>query len=118
MPKLIENPTVIAAGGNKPKKIREYVGRVNDGTEALSIAHMESLPGWAETGQRPDFDEYTVVLEGSLQVVHEQGTLEVAAGQAIIARAGEWVQYSTPNGARYLAVCLPAFALGMGHRDQ
>lgn len=119
MPQLIEAPTQITAAGNKPKLIREYIGRVNSKTTAASIAHMQSPSGWVEPGQRPDFDEYTVVLKGTLRVEHEGGTIEVAAGQAVITRAGEWVRYSTPgsDGAEYIAVCLPAFSPETVHRD-
>lgn len=120
MPTLIATPTRIAAAGNKPKIIREHIGRVNSKTEGLSIAHMTSPAGWVEPGQRPEFDEYTVVLSGALHVRTEDGqTLVVQAGQAIIARAGEWVQYSTPgvDGADYIAVCHPAFAPQTVHRD-
>ena len=120
MPELIQSPKVIEAAGNKPKLIREYVGRINTGTAAVSVAHMTSPSGWVEPGQRPEFDEYTVVLRGVLQVDHEAGSLEVAAGQAVIARAGEWVRYSTPGseGADYVAVCLPAFSPDTVHRDE
>src|SRR5438067_56889 len=113
MPRLIERPTRIASAGNKPKLIDEFFGRVNSGTAAVSIARMQSPGGWVEPGQRPEFDEYTVVLRGTLQVKHEGGTLSVTAGQAVLARAGEWVQYSTPDpgGAEYVAVCLPAFSM-------
>jgi mannose-6-phosphate isomerase-like protein (cupin superfamily) len=119
MPILIAAPTQITAAGNKPKLIREYVGRVNSNTDALSIAHMSSPSGWVEPGQRPEFDEYTLVLKGSLRVEHESGTIDVKAGQAVIARAGEWVRYSTPgpDGADYVAVCHPAFSPGTVHRD-
>jgi mannose-6-phosphate isomerase-like protein (cupin superfamily) len=119
MPKLIESPTRIEAAGNKPKLIDEYVGRVNSGAEALSIAHMRSPGGWVEPGQTPEFDEHTVVLRGLLRVAHKDGTFDVRAGQAVIARAGEWVQYSTPTdeGAEYIAVCLPAFSPETVHRD-
>lgn len=119
MPTLIPSPTRVAAAGNKPKLIDEYVGRVNSGTEALSVAHMRSPGGWVEPGQRPEFDEFTVVLKGTLRVEHEGGAVEVAAGQAVIAHRGEWVRYSTPGdeGAEYIAVCLPAFAMGTVHRD-
>jgi mannose-6-phosphate isomerase-like protein (cupin superfamily) len=112
MPTFIEAPTVIAAAGNKPKTIEEYIGRVNSGTDAVSIARMRSPSGWAEPGQTPEFDEYTVVLKGMLQVESRAGTLEVRAGQAVIARRGEWVRYSSPgrDGAEYIAVCLPAFS--------
>jgi len=117
MLELIEKPTRIEAAGNKPKRIDEYVGRVNTDTERLSIAVMESPAGWREPGQRPEFDEYTVVLEGMVRVEHEGGVLEVGAGQAVLARAGEWVRYDTPEGARYVAVCLPAFSPQTVHRD-
>lgn len=119
MPQLVLKPTRIEAAGNKPKLIDEYIGRVNSGTSAVSVAHMRSPGGWQEPGQRPEFDEYTVVLRGTLRVEHEGGALEVQAGQAVIARAGEWVRYSTPGeeGAEYIAVCLPAFSPGTVHRD-
>jgi ethanolamine utilization protein EutQ (cupin superfamily) len=120
MPRLIEAPTRIAPAGNKPKIIDEYVGRVQSSDAPLSIAHMRSPPGWIEPGQRPAFDEWTVVLAGLLCVEHAGGTLEVRAGQAVHAQAGEWVRYSTPGeaGAEYLAVCLPAFSPGTVHRDE
>lgn len=119
MPQLIEQPTVIQAAGNKPKRIEEFIGRVNSGHESLSIARMVSPGGWVEPGQRPEFHEFTIVLRGKLVVEHEGGTLEVVAGQAIITRPGEWVRYSTPNrdGAEYVAVCLPAFSPATVHRD-
>jgi mannose-6-phosphate isomerase-like protein (cupin superfamily) len=119
MPTLIAAPTQITAAGNKPKLIREYVGRVNSQTSAVSVAHMQSPSGWVEPGQQPEFDEYTVVLKGMLRVEHRDGQLDVAAGQAVIAHAGEWVRYSTPgpDGAEYLAVCLPAFSPDTVHRD-
>ena len=119
MPTLIEKPTRITAAGNKPKLIDEIVGRVNTRTGAVSIAHMRSPSGWVEPGQTPEFDEYTYVLKGLLQVTHEGGSLDVRGGQAVIARKGEWVQYSTPgaDGAEYIAVCLPAFAPDTVHRD-
>ena len=119
MPTLIAGPKVIEAVGNKPKLIREYVGRVNSATEAVSIAHMQSPPGWIEPGQTPEFDEYTVVLKGMLRVTHRDGVIDVRAGQAVIAHRGEWVKYSTPaaDGAEYVAVCLPAFTPGSVHRD-
>lgn len=117
MPKLVERPTQIEAAGTKPKIIHEYVGRVNTGTADVSVAHMRSPPGWVEPGQRPEFDEYTVVLRGTLRVEHEGGTLEVREGQAVHTAPGEWVRYSTPEGAEYLAVCLPAFGLDTVHRD-
>jgi ethanolamine utilization protein EutQ (cupin superfamily) len=117
MPQLINSPSRVEAAGTKPKLIDEYVGRVNTGEERLSVAHMRSPAGWVEPGQRPEFDEYTVVLEGALHVEHDGGTLEVAAGQAVLVPAGEWVRYSTPEGASYIAVCLPAFAPETVHRD-
>jgi ethanolamine utilization protein EutQ (cupin superfamily) len=117
MPKLIESPSRVEAAGTKPKLIDEYVGRVNTGEERVSVAHMRSPAGWVEPGQRPDFDEYTVVLEGALHVEHEGGTLAVSAGQAVLVAGGEWVRYSTPDGASYIAVCLPAFAPDTVHRD-
>lgn len=119
MPELIEKPTRVAAAGEPPKTIEEYVGAVNTGTTALSMAYMRSPSGWREPGQRPDFDEYTLVVRGTLVVEHESGTLEVSAGQAVHARPGEWVRYSSPGpeGAEYVAVCLPAFSPGTVHRD-
>jgi quercetin dioxygenase-like cupin family protein len=119
MPRKIDAPTRIEAAGNKPKLIDEYVGRVNSKDGALSVAHMRSPGGWVEPGQRPEFDEYTVVLRGLLRVEHEGGALEIRAGQAVVANAGEWVRYSTPeaDGAEYVAVCLPAFSPGTVHRD-
>jgi ethanolamine utilization protein EutQ (cupin superfamily) len=117
MPQLIERPAQVEAAGSKPKIIREYIGRVNSQMEAISIAHMQSPAGWVEPGQRPEFDEYTVVLRGTLLVKHDQGVLEVHAGQAVTCRRGEWVQYSTPGGAEYIAVCLPAFSPETVHRD-
>jgi mannose-6-phosphate isomerase-like protein (cupin superfamily) len=119
MPTFIEAPTTIAAAGNKPKTIEEYIGRVNSGTGVVSVARMRSPSGWAEPGQTPEFDEYTVVLRGMLQVESRDGTLEVRAGQAVIAHAGEWVRYSSPgpDGAEYVAVCLPAFSPETVHRD-
>jgi len=119
MPTLIPTPTRITAAGNKPKLIEEFIGRVNSQELRLSIAHMRSPGGWTEPGQTPEFDEFTVVLKGALRVTHRGGALDVPAGQAVIAHAGEWVQYSTPHpdGAEYLAVCLPAFSLQTVHRD-
>ena len=120
MPVLIPQPTRIQSAGNKPKLIDEYVGRVTTGATALSIAHMRSPGGWIEPGQTPEFDEYTVVLRGRLCVESGDGPpLSVAAGQAVHTRAGEWVRYSTPepDGAEYIAVCLPAFSPGTVHRD-
>jgi mannose-6-phosphate isomerase-like protein (cupin superfamily) len=120
MPTLIPQPTEIKAAGNKPKLIREYIGRVNSKTEALSIAHMKSPSGWVEPGQTPEFDEYTLVLKGTLRVTHHEGFIDVNEGQAVITRQGEWVKYSTPGpeGAQYIAVCLPAFSPMTVHRDQ
>ena len=118
MPRLIEKPTRIQAAGTKPKLIDEYVGRVNSATSALSIAHMRSPAGWEEPGQTPEFDEYTVVLSGTLRVRSRAGDLEVRAGQAVIAAKGEWIQYSTPEGAEYIAVCLPAFSPETVHREE
>jgi mannose-6-phosphate isomerase-like protein (cupin superfamily) len=120
MPRLIEGPTQITAVGNKPKLIREYVGRVNSRTEETSVAHMVSPGGWVEPGQTPEFSEYTLVLKGMLQVESREGVLEVRAGQAVITAPGEWVRYSTPEaeGAEYVAVCLPAFSPGTVHRDE
>ncbi len=119
MPTLISAPTRVEAAGNKPKLIDEYVGRVNSRESAVSIAHMRSPGGWVEPGQTSDFDEYTVVLRGSLRVIHGDGVLDVKAGQAVIVRRGEWVRYETPEpeGAEYLAVCLPAFSMEIVHRD-
>ena len=119
MPRHIDKPTRITAAGNKPKLIDEYVGRVNSSTAALSIAHMRSPGGWSEPRQRPEFTEYTVVLAGMLRVEHDGGTLDVRAGQAVIAEPGEGVRYSTPQpeGAEYIAVCLPAFSPDTVHRE-
>ncbi len=117
MPTLIAQPTRIESAGNKPKLIEEYVGRVNSRDSGVSIAHMRSPAGWVESGQTPEFDEYTVVLKGVLRVTHRGGSLDVRAGQAVVAHRGEWVQYSTPEGAEYLAVCLPAFSPETVHRD-
>lgn len=119
MPVLISSPTVIEAPGTPPKQILEYIGRVNSSTESVSIAHMRSPSGWSEPGQRPEFDEFTLVLRGTLQVETESGVLHVEAGQAIHCRAGEWIRYSSPGaaGAEYIAVCLPAFTPDTVHRD-
>jgi len=117
VPKLIAAPTVVPAAGSRPKRIEEFVGRLNSNTPAVSVARMASPPGWVEPGQRPEFDEYTLVLEGCLRVESESGTLEVRPGQAVHAAAGEWVRYSTPDGATYVAVCLPAFSPESVHRD-
>ena len=120
MPTLIAHPTRVEAAGNKPKLIDEYIGRVNSKTADLSIARMRSPGGWEEPGQRPEFDEFTVVLKGVLRVEHEDGAMEVQEGQAVITHKGEWVRYSTPSeeGAEYFAVCLPAFAPATVHRDE
>ena len=119
MPTLITQPTRIEAAGNKPKLIDEYIGRVNSKTSAASVAHMRSPGGWLETGQTPEFDEFTIVLKGMLRVEHKGGAIDVHAGQAVVAHAGEWVRYSTPQegGAEYIAVCLPAFSMETVHRD-
>src|SRR4029453_11415574 len=119
MPTLIPQPTVISAAGNKPKRIEEYAGRVNSGHTGVSGARMQSPEGWEEPGQRPEFEEITVVLSGLLRVDHEGGTLDVRAGQAVVAAPGEWVRYSSPEpgGAEYVAICLPAFSPGPVHRD-
>jgi quercetin dioxygenase-like cupin family protein len=120
MPTLIASPSVVEAAGNKPKVIREFVGRVNSATDRVSIAQMQSPAGWIEPGQRPEFDEYTLVLRGLLRVTSDSGTIDVHPGQAVLANAGEWVQYSTPDadGADYVSVCLPAFSPQLVHRDE
>ena len=120
MPTLIDAPTVIAAAGTKPKKIEEFAGRVNSGHTQVSVARMTSPSGWEEPGQRPEFEEITVVLRGMLRVDYKGGTLDVRAGQAVVAMPGEWIRYSTPEpeGAEYVAVCLPAFSIDTVHRDQ
>lgn len=119
MPTHIRQPKRITAAGNMPKTIEEFVGRVNSDTSALSIARMQSPAGWVEPGQTPEFDEYTVVLRGMLRVTHRAGTIDIRAGEAIIAQRGEWIQYSSPEegGAEYIAVCLPAFSPETVHRD-
>lgn len=119
MATLIPKPTVIEAAGNKPKLIEEFFGRVNSRTDAVSIARMRSPGGWVEPGQTPEFDEYTVVLRGELQIETKTGTLTVRAGQAVLTPKNEWVRYSTPHadGAEYIAVCLPAFSPATVHRD-
>ena len=116
---LIETPTMIAAAGNPPKRIAEYVGRLNTGSAALSIARMVSPGGWQEPGQTPEFDEYTLVIRGRVRVETRTGSLDVTAGQAFFAPAGEWVRYTTPDegGAEYIAVCTPAFSPDAVHRD-
>jgi ethanolamine utilization protein EutQ (cupin superfamily) len=116
MPVLIDKPARIPVPGNKV--IDEYIGRVNTKDKVASIAHMRSPAGWSEPGQTPEFDEFTVVLAGALRVEHHNGVMEVAAGQAVIARRGDWVRYSTPQGAEYVAVCLPAFSPETVHRDE
>jgi mannose-6-phosphate isomerase-like protein (cupin superfamily) len=119
MPRLIDKPATIQAAGSKPKRIEEYAGRVNSGHAGVSVARMVSPGGWQEPGQRPDFEEITVVLRGVLRVEHETGALEVRAGQAVVTAPGEWIRYSTPEpeGAEYVAVCLPAFSPDTVHRD-
>lgn len=117
MPRHIASPTRVAAVGTPPKVIEEFVGRVNTGTDDVSIARMTSPPGWSEPAQTPEFDEWTLVLEGVLRVEHDGGVLDVAAGEAVLVSAGERVRYSTPQGARYVAVCAPAFAPDLAHRD-
>ncbi len=119
MSTTVNGPTRIAAAGNKPKMIEEFIGRVNTGTADVSIARMRSPQGWVEPGQTPQFDEYTVVLQGLLQVRTRESVFQISAGQAFVARRGEWVQYSTPegDGAEYIAVCLPAFSPDTVHRD-
>jgi mannose-6-phosphate isomerase-like protein (cupin superfamily) len=119
MPKHIQQPTIVQAAGNKPKIIEEYFGRVNSNTDSVSVARMKSPGGWLEPGQTPEFDEYTVVLRGTLRVSTRDGHTDVHAGQGILVHAGEWVQYSTPGaeGAEYVAICLPAFSMDTVHRD-
>jgi mannose-6-phosphate isomerase-like protein (cupin superfamily) len=119
VPELINAPVRVTAAGQPPKLIDEYVGRVSTGDDGVSIAHMRSPSGWSEPGQRPEFDEFTIVLRGALQVESADGRLTVRAGQAVRARPGEWVRYSSPDadGAEYISVCLPAFAPGTVHRD-
>jgi mannose-6-phosphate isomerase-like protein (cupin superfamily) len=119
MPILIEAPSVIQAAGEPPKRIEEYAGRVNSGHANVSVARMRSPAGWREPGQRPEFEEITVVLSGMVRVEHEGGVLDVYAGQAVVTHAGEWVRYSSPGdeGAEYVAVCLPAFSIDTVHRD-
>jgi mannose-6-phosphate isomerase-like protein (cupin superfamily) len=120
MPTLIAAPSVVAAAGNKPKRIEEYAGRVNSGHETVSVARMVSPEGWVEPGQRPAFEEITVVLRGMVRVEHERGVVDVRAGQAIVTHPGEWIRYSSPEpgGAEYVAVCLPAFSPDTVNRDQ
>lgn len=120
MPIRIQAPTVIPAAGTKPKIIREFVGRVNSGDAGVSVARMTSPQGWEEPGQRPEFDEITLVLNGMVRVDYEDGSMDISAGQAVITKAGEWVRYSTPGeeGAEYVAICLPAFSPETVHRDE
>jgi mannose-6-phosphate isomerase-like protein (cupin superfamily) len=120
MPTYINSPKLIEAAGNKPKRIEEFIGRINSKTSAISIARMKSPSGWIEPGQTPEFEEYTIVLKGMLRVTTKDGSREVQAGEAVIAHPGEWIQYSTPGeeGAEYIAVCLPAFSMDTVHRDQ
>ena len=120
MPRLIEAPAVVAAAGTKPKRIEEFAGRVNSGHSGVSVARMVSPSGWLEPGQRPEFEEITVVLRGVLHVEHEGGGFDVNAGQAVVTAPGEWIRYSTPGpeGAEYVAVCLPAFSPATVHRDE
>ncbi|KAI9133317.1 cupin [Acaryochloris sp. CCMEE 5410] len=117
MPTLIAQPTIITAAGNKPKRIEEFFGRVNSKHDHISVARMVSPAGWQEPGQKPEFQEMTVVLQGLLRVEYEGGVLDVQAGQAIVTEPGEWIRYSTPDGAEYIAVCLPAFSPEAVHRD-
>jgi mannose-6-phosphate isomerase-like protein (cupin superfamily) len=119
MPTLIAQPAVMPAAGNKPKRIEEYAGRVNSGHQDVSVARMVSPAGWQEPGQRPEFEEITVVLKGLLRVEHEHGVIDVRAGQAVVSQPGEWVRYSSPEegGAEYVAICLPAFSIDTVHRD-
>ena len=120
MPRLIPAPTVIAAAGSKPKRIEEFAGRVNSGHAQVSVARMTSPAGWEEPGQRPEFEEITVVLRGMVRVQHDGGVLDVRAGQAVVTSPGEWIRYSTPEpeGAEYIAICLPAFSPETVHRDE
>jgi mannose-6-phosphate isomerase-like protein (cupin superfamily) len=118
VPELIESPVRVEAAGEPPKQIDEFAGRASNSEERVSVARMRSPAGWVEPGQRPDFDEYTVVLSGALRVDSEDGSLDVSAGQGVLVRAGEWVRYSTPDGAEYVAVCLPAFSPETVHRDE
>ncbi len=119
MPRLIQSPTVVQAAGTKPKLIEEFAGRVNSGHSRVSVARMRSPEGWVEPGQRPEFEEITLVLSGVVRVEYEGGSLDVRAGQAVVTMAGEWIRYSTPDvgGAEYVAVCLPAFSPATVHRD-
>ncbi len=120
MPTLIASPSIVRAAGNKPKIIEEFIGRVNSKHDGISVARMQSPVGWTEPGQTPEFDEYTIVLRGTLRVTTRDGSMDVRAGQAVIAHRGEWVRYSTPfnDGAEYVAICLPAFSPSTVHRDE
>jgi mannose-6-phosphate isomerase-like protein (cupin superfamily) len=120
MPTLIRRPAIVRAAGNRPKKIEEFIGRVNSGHAGVSIARMTSPAGWIEPGQRPAFDEFTLVLRGRLRVESDDGALEVRAGEALWAPAGEWIRYSTPGrgGAQYISVCVPAFSAAAARRDR
>lgn len=120
MPRLIQAPAIVQAAGTKPKRIEEYAGRVNSGHERVSVARMQSPSGWVEPGQRPEFEEITVVLRGMLRVEHDGGVIDVHAGQAVVTASGEWIRYSTPgpDGAEYVAVCVPAFSPATVHRDE
>ena len=120
MARIIPAPSIVKAAGNKPKEIREYIGRVNSSTQNISIAHMKSPQGWEEPGQTPEFDEYTLVLQGTLKVETRKEVITISEGQAVIVSKGEWIRYSTPfeGGAEYLAVCLPAFSVNLVHRDE
>ena len=120
MPKIISKPSVIKSAGNKPKLIEEFIGRINSGNKNISVAKMNSPKGWTEPGQKPEFEEITIVLNGVLRVEYAEGQLNVKAGQAVITKPGEWVRYSTPEkeGAEYIAICLPAFSLDTVHRDE
>jgi mannose-6-phosphate isomerase-like protein (cupin superfamily) len=120
MIRRIEKPTIVPPAGNLPKRIAEFIGRVNTGTDSISIAHMTSPSGWQEPGQTPEFDEYTLILRGSLRVETNEGAMDVGAGEAIIAPKGEWVRYSSPgaDGAEYVAICVPAFSPKHVHRDE
>jgi mannose-6-phosphate isomerase-like protein (cupin superfamily) len=117
MPTHIKSPKIIESAGNKPKRIEEYIGRINTDTSGVSIARMQSPSGWIEPAQTPEFDEYTIVLRGTLRVEFKTGSIDVHAGEAVIAHKGEWVRYSTPDGAEYVAICLPAFSLESVHRE-
>jgi len=119
MPRLIAAPTIVRAAGTKPKRIEEFAGRVNSGDDSISVARMQSPPGWEEPGQRPEFEEITLVLRGMVRVQHDGGHIDVREGQAVVASPGEWIRYSTPEpgGAEYIAICRPAFSPDTVHRD-